>query len=371
MIVEFSELSELRGKVAMVDGAFDPLHQGHVEYFAKAAELGLPLICCVASDAYVSTKHRPLLSEQQRLRVIDALKPITYVVLNQQDTETVLEALQPRCYVKGDDWKGRLPERQVEICRQRGIEIVYLDTVRDSSSRLLRDFSDRPDFGSQVEAFEDFVQGQTHEGAEHYDEDYFFNDESRTDHLYTVENRRKMEGRNPQLIRDVFQAKTVVDMGCGPGALLTLLDEFGVKAEGVDFSEECKRIAPETVRDRIHIGSVTDIGLPDNAYELVICREVFEHLTVLQVQQAVANLCRISSRFIYLTTRFHPAPETFFDVTTEFDVDPTHITLMNQDTLRLLFVFQGFRRRRDLEGQMDWLDKRRVLVYEKPVHSNA
>ncbi len=371
MIVDFSELSELRGKVAMVDGAFDPLHQGHVEYFEKAAELGLPLICSVASDAYVVTKHRPLLSEQQRLRVIDALKPISYVVLNHSDTESVLEALQPKCYVKGDDWKGRLPERQIEICRERGIEIVYLDTVRDSSSRLLNDFSGQPDFESQVDGFEDFLRGQTHEGAEHYDEDYFFNDESRSDHLYTVENRRKMEGKNPELIRDVFQAKTTVDMGCGPGALLTLLDEVGVKADGVDFSEDCKRIAPEAVRDRIHIGSLTDIDLPDGSYELVICREVFEHLTVLQVQQAVANLCRISSRFIYLTTRFHPAPQSFFDVTTEFAVDPTHITLMNKDTLRLLFVLQGFRRRRDLEARMDWLDKRRVLVYEKAVHSSA
>lgn len=371
MIVEFSELSGLQGQVAMVDGAFDPLHQGHVEYFTRAAELGLPLLCCVASDAYVAGKHRPLLSEQQRLQVIDALKPISYTVLNPKDTETVLEALRPKCYVKGDDWKGRLPPRQVEICQEEGIEIVYLDTVRDSSSRLLEAVRDGNSFEAQVSAFEDFVQDQTNEGADHYDEDYFFHDESRSDHLYTVENRRKMEGRNPELIRDVFQAKSVVDMGCGPGALLFLLDELGVAAEGVDFSEECKRIAPDAVRERIHIGSVTDIALPDESYELVICREVFEHLTVLQVQQAVANICRISSRFVYLTTRFHPSPKSFFDVTTEFDVDPTHITLMNKDTLRLLFVLQGFRRRRDLEKQMDWLDKRRVLVYEKPNPSIA
>jgi hypothetical protein len=26
------------------------------------------------------------------------------------------------------------------ICREHGIEIVYLDTVRDSSSRLLKDY---------------------------------------------------------------------------------------------------------------------------------------------------------------------------------------------------------------------------------------
>ena len=66
-----------------------------------------------------------------------------------------------------------------------------------------------------------------------------------------------------------------------------------------------------------------------------------------------------------MTTRFHPNPTSLFDVTTEFDVDPTHITCMNKEMLRLMFVLQGFRRRPDLEARMDWLNKNRVLVYEK------
>ena len=41
MIIEFEELEAHRGKVAMVDGAFDPLHAGHVEYFEEGAVLGL------------------------------------------------------------------------------------------------------------------------------------------------------------------------------------------------------------------------------------------------------------------------------------------------------------------------------------------
>ena len=92
---------------------------------------------------------------------------------------------------------------------------------------------------------------------------------------------------------------------------------------------------------------------------------MFEHLSVLQVQQAVANFCRITKKYVYVTTRFHPKPDTLFDVTTEFDVDPTHINLMNMDMTRLLFVLQGMKRREDLERRMDWLNKGRVLVYEK------
>jgi hypothetical protein len=113
------------------------------------------------------------------------------------------------------------------------------------------------------------------------------------------------------------------------------------------------------------VGPVTDERLPGNSYDLVICREVFEHLTVLQVREAVRNICRVSSRFAYVTTRFHPDPHTLLDVTTQFDVDPSHITLLNKDLLRLFFVLEGFRQRKDLEDRIDWMGKGRVLVYEK------
>lgn len=141
MILAFEQLAAHRGAVGMVDGAFDPLHRGHVEYFRAAAALGAPLLCNVASDHYVRTKHPPLLPEDQRAAVVDAIRYITYTHVNRFDTETILRELRPRFYIKGKDWDGRLPAVQVAICREHGIEVVYLDTVLDSSSRLLQRFA--------------------------------------------------------------------------------------------------------------------------------------------------------------------------------------------------------------------------------------
>ena len=141
MILAFEDLKRYRGQVAMVDGAFDPLHRGHIEYFRAASELGVPLLCNVASDRYVSTKHPPLLPEDQRAAVVDAIRYISYTHVNRFDTETILRELRPRYYVKGKDWDGRLPPEQVTICREHDIGIVYLDTVLDSSSRLLQQFA--------------------------------------------------------------------------------------------------------------------------------------------------------------------------------------------------------------------------------------
>ncbi|HKE87848.1 MAG TPA: adenylyltransferase/cytidyltransferase family protein [Vicinamibacterales bacterium] len=141
MIITFDQLKEYRGSVAMVDGAFDPLHRGHIEYFRAATSLGVPLLCNVASDRYVRTKHPPLLPEADRAIIVDAIRFITYTHINQFDTETILRELRPRYYVKGKDWVGRLPPDQATICAAHGIDVVYLDTVLDSSSRILQQFT--------------------------------------------------------------------------------------------------------------------------------------------------------------------------------------------------------------------------------------
>jgi cytidyltransferase-like protein len=144
VILSFDELKKYRKHVAMVDGAFDPLHRGHIEYFRAATEqLDVPLLCNVASDRYVRTKHPPLLPEDQRAAVVDAIRFISYTHVNQFDTETILRELQPKYYVKGKDWDGRLPPAQVRICRDYGIEVVYLDTVLDSSSRILKNYTEQ------------------------------------------------------------------------------------------------------------------------------------------------------------------------------------------------------------------------------------
>ena len=144
MIIRFEQLKEYRKQVAMVDGAFDPLHRGHIEYFRAAAQqLDVPLLCNIASDQYVRTKHVPLLPEDDRAVILDAIRFISYTHINQFDTETILRELQPKYYVKGKDWDGRLPSDQVRICGEYGIEIVYLDTVIDSSSRILKSYTEQ------------------------------------------------------------------------------------------------------------------------------------------------------------------------------------------------------------------------------------
>ena len=365
MIIGYGDLKKYRRKVAMVDGAFDPLHQGHIEYFARAKEIGGTLLCNIAPDSYTLAKHPPLLAAPQRAVVIDALKSIDYTHVSPVDTETVLRELQPTHYIKGKDWEGKLPPEQVRICAEEGIEIVFLDSVRDSSTRLLQTFQTGRNGRADLAAFENLVFSQQGVAATHYDEAYWKDEWRQAGNVYTIETRRKIEGRHPQVVKEVFNPTRVLDVGCGPGILMYLLHEVGVVADGVDPAPGMREMAPPEVRDRIMVGGADTPDIPSGAYDLVLCREVFEHMTVLQVREAVRNICRMSSRFTYATTRFHPDPHTLLDVSTKDELDPSHITMMNKDLLRLFFVLEGFKQRKDLEDRIDWMGKGRVLVYER------
>jgi cytidyltransferase-like protein len=141
MIVSTAELEQYRGKVAMVDGGFDPLHGGHVAYFQAAAALGVPVLCNLASDEYVARKHPPFLPQAERAAVIDAIRWIDLVHLSQTTTAEVLGLLEPRYYVKGADWRGRLPADEARLCAERGIEVAYVDTVLNSSTAILERYA--------------------------------------------------------------------------------------------------------------------------------------------------------------------------------------------------------------------------------------
>jgi D-beta-D-heptose 7-phosphate kinase/D-beta-D-heptose 1-phosphate adenosyltransferase len=152
MIIDDTQRALLPTTLAMVDGCFDPLHRGHVEYFRRAKELGTPVLCNLASDSYVrDNKGRPpLLAEVDRAAVIDAIRYVDFVFVTRQGTAWSLQHFCPRYHVKGRDWIGKLPAEQVAICRELEIEIVYVDCAWDSSTRILRTFLEKQRVHSTV-----------------------------------------------------------------------------------------------------------------------------------------------------------------------------------------------------------------------------
>ena len=216
-----------------------------------------------------------------------------------------------------------------------------------------------------LDKFEDFINKQDKVSVEDYDREYFEGQWREDQNSYDFEKRREIEGKNPSLIKEIFKPTKALDMGCGPGALMLFLNELGVNCHGIDGSKTSKEMAMEEIRDLITISDICNTNIQDGEYDLIICREVLEHLTFKQIKKSIEEMARITSKYVYITTRFHPDPKSIFDISTEPEVDPTHITCLNIEMLRFLCVISGLRRRNDLERRMDWLNKGRVLVYEK------
>jgi len=90
------------------NGVFDLLHRGHIEYLEDAARLGDRLVVGVNDDDSVRRlkgPERPLVPEQERLELLEALACVDQVVLFGEDTpERLIHDVAPDVLVKGGDW---------------------------------------------------------------------------------------------------------------------------------------------------------------------------------------------------------------------------------------------------------------------------
>lgn len=139
MIFKYPNLTIDPMTCVMVDGSFDPLHDGHIEYFRAAAEFGFPVFCNVAPDEWTAKKHSVFLEQSKRALVLDSIRFLQFVMIGCASTASAIQAVKPRIFVKGDDWlrRGGVPQDERSACASLGVEIRYLDTVRNSSTRLL------------------------------------------------------------------------------------------------------------------------------------------------------------------------------------------------------------------------------------------
>jgi len=79
-------------KRVIATGTFDILHPGHVYYLEESRRLGDELHVIVARDVNVKHKPAPVLPEDQRLCMVQALKPVDYARLG--DLEDMLRPIE-------------------------------------------------------------------------------------------------------------------------------------------------------------------------------------------------------------------------------------------------------------------------------------
>ncbi len=124
-------------KVVFSNGCFDIIHQGHIDYLSKAADLGDILIIGVNTDASVHRlkgETRPINDEYSRALILSSLSFVAAVVLFDEDTPyELIKKIQPDILVKGDDYKAESIVGY-DIVTQKGGEVITIPLVAGFST---------------------------------------------------------------------------------------------------------------------------------------------------------------------------------------------------------------------------------------------
>ncbi len=151
-------------------------------------------------------------------------------------------------------------------------------------------------------------------------------------------------------------AKTIpnaqgLDLGCGRGEWLEILQMEGIEPLGVDMDEgmldACRALKLPTIQGD---GIAYLAGLPDESLAVVSAFHLVEHITFSQLQQLVAEALRTlkPGGFLIMET---PNPENIEVGTSNFYLDPTHQQPIPHQLLSFLPEHQGFARTKVLRLQ--------------------
>jgi len=114
--------------IACVSGYFDPIHIGHIEYFKSSKKIADKLMVIVNNDEQaVLKKGRAFMPAEERIKIIQELKCVDYVVKSIDQDRTVCATLasvspKPDFFCNGGDQNNNsIPE--ADICHELGIDL--------------------------------------------------------------------------------------------------------------------------------------------------------------------------------------------------------------------------------------------------------
>ena len=133
-------------KIVFSNGCFDILHKGHIEYLAKASDLGNRLILGLNTDYSVKKikkEGRPVQDESSRSLILASLMFIDIIVLFDEETPyELIKIIQPDILVKGKDYAAESIVGY-DIVKSSGGEIITIDLVEGySTTSIIKKISD-------------------------------------------------------------------------------------------------------------------------------------------------------------------------------------------------------------------------------------
>ena len=156
-----------------------------------------------------------------------------------------------------------------------------------------------------------------------------------------------------EIFKKIDQKVNVVDVGCGRGEWLQLLQENGIDAFGVDTDEGMLENAKKLGLNVELIDAIEYLkSLDDESIYAISGFHIAEHLDFELLKELVKESFRVlkPAGLLILET---PNPENIKIATCDFYLDPTHIKPIPPNLLSFLPEFYGFKRTKILRLQED------------------
>ena len=122
-------------KIVILSGFFNPLHGGHLDMIEEAANMADKLIVIVNNDIQQQIKKgKIILDEQNRLRLISAIKHIDDAILAIDEAPPVSETIRiiarehPNdeiIFANGGDRSSSKVVPETAMCNEFGIKMIY------------------------------------------------------------------------------------------------------------------------------------------------------------------------------------------------------------------------------------------------------
>ncbi|AKB28525.1 FMN adenylyltransferase, type 3 archaeal [Methanosarcina siciliae T4/M] len=103
----------------LATGTFDILHPGHVYFLSQARALGDELFVIIARDSNVTHKPKPIIPEEQRLEMVDALRTVDKAILgSEKDIFEPLKEIRPDIIALGYDQHFEIELLEKELTKR-------------------------------------------------------------------------------------------------------------------------------------------------------------------------------------------------------------------------------------------------------------
>ena len=185
-----------------------------------------------------------------------------------------------------------------------------------------------------------------------------------SEELIKERQKKYLKFINPlKILKDEVKA---LDIGCGRGEWISLLNENGFNARGIDVNESMVKVASQKGLNAAVNDALGELkSLDESSVDIITAFQVVEHIKFDDVLELIKEAKRVLAPcgILILET---PNPENIILATHKFYLDASHIKPIPHELLAFATQYNGFERNLVFfTNEHDYLERRDVLeIYD-------